>query len=131
MAKCRVSKRLERVESFHVMSLMAEAKKLEAQGYHVIHMELGEPDFSTPAPIVEAGIAALHAGTTHYTPTLGLPALREAIAEFYKIEYQASVEAEQIIITPGSAFGVAVGVNPDGVGWRSSCDCRPGLPQYP
>lgn len=106
MAKCRVSKRLERVESFHVMSLMAEAKKLEAQGYHVIHMELGEPDFSTPAPIVEAGIAALHAGTTHYTPTLGLPALREAIAEFYKIEYQASVEAEQIIITPGSALAL-------------------------
>ena len=106
MAKCRISKRLERVESFHVMSLMAEAKRLEAQGNHVIHMEMGEPDFSTPAPIVEAGIAALQAGITHYTPTLGLPALREAIAEFYKNEYQVSVESEQIIITPGSALAL-------------------------
>lgn len=106
MAKCRISKRLERVESFHVMSLMAEAKKLEALGNHVIHMEMGEPDFSTPAPIVEAGIAALQAGVTHYTPTLGLPALREAIAEFYKNEYQVSVESEQIIITPGSALAL-------------------------
>lgn len=106
MAKCRISKRLERVESFHVMSLMAEAKKLEAQGNHVIHMEMGEPDFSTPEPIVEAGIAALQAGITHYTPTLGLPALREAIAEFYQNEYRVSVESEQIIITPGSALAL-------------------------
>ncbi len=106
MAKCRISKRLERVESFHVMSLMAEAKKLEAQGNHVIHMEMGEPDFSTPAPIVDAGIAALQAGITHYTPTLGLPALREAIADFYENEYQVSVESEQIIITPGSALAL-------------------------
>ncbi len=106
MAKCRISKRLERVESFHVMSLMAEAKKLEAQGNHVIHMEMGEPDFSTPAPIVDAGIAALQAGITHYTPTLGLPALREAIADFYENEYQVSVASEQIIITPGSALAL-------------------------
>ncbi len=106
MAKCRISKRLERVESFHVMSLMAESKKLEAQGNHVIHMEMGEPDFSTPAPIVDAGIAALQAGITHYTPTLGLPALREAIADFYENEYQVSVESEQIIITPGSALAL-------------------------
>ena len=106
MAKCRISQRLERVESFHVMSLMAEAKKLEAQGHLVIHMEMGEPDFSTPAPIVAAGVAALQAGITHYTPTLGLPALREAIADHYMREYQVAVESEQIIITPGSALAL-------------------------
>lgn len=106
MTKCRISKRLEDVDSFHVMSLMAEAKKLAAQGHHVIHMEMGEPDFSTPTPIVEAGIAALQAGITHYTPTLGLPALREAIANFYHHEYRVSIDAEQVVITPGSAMAL-------------------------
>ena len=82
---------------------MAEAKKLDALGHRVIHMEMGEPDFSTPQPIIDAGIHALQSGITHYTPTLGLPALREAIAEFYFKEYQVTVDAEQIVITPGSA----------------------------
>ena len=111
MARCKISDRLKQIESFHVMSLMAEAKQLEAQGHHVIHMEMGEPDFSTPAPIVEAGIAALRAGSTHYTPTLGLPALREAIANFYKYEYRVSVEAQQVIITPGSALALQLVLN--------------------
>ncbi len=111
MTKCKISKRLEQVESFHVMSLMAEAKKLAMQGHHVIHMEMGEPDFSTPKPIVEAGIAALRTGITHYTPTLGLPALREAIANFYRQEYGADVEAEQVIITPGSAMALQLVLN--------------------
>ena len=106
MANCRISKRLEQVESFHVMSVMAEAKKLAAQGHRVIHMEMGEPDFSTPRPIIEAGIAALQSGITHYTPTLGLPALRTAIAEFYQREYQVTVDPEQVIITPGSALAL-------------------------
>ncbi len=103
MAKIKISNKLAQLESFHVMSLMAEAKRLEAQGHDVIHMEMGEPDFSTPKPIIDAGIKALQQGKTHYTPTLGLPALREAIAKFYQREYQAEIEAEQIVVTPGSA----------------------------
>lgn len=103
MAKGKVSRRLQDVNAFHVMSLMAEAKKLDAQGHQVIHMEMGEPDFSTPQPIIDAGIESLRSGITHYTPTLGLPALREAIANFYLQEYGVEVDAEQIIITPGSA----------------------------
>jgi len=99
----KISRRLQNVNSFHVMSLMAEAKKLDAQGHRVVHMEMGEPDFSTPQPIIDAGIESLRSGITHYTPTLGLPALREAIAKFYLQEYQVNVDAEQIIITPGSA----------------------------
>ena len=99
----RISRRLRDVNSFHVMSLMAEAKKLDAQGHQVIHMEMGEPDFSTPQPIIDAGIASLRSGITHYTPTLGLPALREAIANFYSTEYGVAVDPQQIIITPGSA----------------------------
>ena len=106
MAKNKISNKLARLESFHVMSLMAEAKRLEAQGHDVIHMEMGEPDFSTPRPIIDAGIAALEQGITHYTPTLGLPALREAIANFYQREYRVAIETEQIVITPGSAMAL-------------------------
>ena len=111
MAKAKVSKRLQDVNAFHVMSLMAEAKKLDSQGHKVIHMEMGEPDFSTPQPIIDAGIRALQSGITHYTPTLGLPALRDAIADFYFKEYQVSVDVEQIIITPGSATALQLVLN--------------------
>ncbi len=97
---------MRKVEPFHVMSLMAQSKHLRSLGHDVIHMEFGEPDFSTPTPIVEAGINALNEGITHYTPTLGLPALREAIANHYQTEYQVHVDAEQIIITPGSAVAL-------------------------
>ncbi len=108
MAKGKVSKRLQGVNAFHVMSLMAEAKQLDAIGHQVIHMEMGEPDFSTPQPIIEAGIESLRSGITHYTPTLGLPALREAIASFYQNEYHVTVDPEQIVITPGSATALQI-----------------------
>ncbi len=111
MTKVKVSRRLQDVSAFHVMSLMAQAKQLEAQGNQVIHMEMGEPDFSTPQPIIDAGIEALRSGITHYTPTLGLPALREAIASFYLKEYNVAVEAEQIVITPGSATALQLVLN--------------------
>ncbi|QMU60184.1 MAG: aminotransferase class I/II-fold pyridoxal phosphate-dependent enzyme [Gammaproteobacteria bacterium] len=107
----KVSGRLQNVNAFHVMSLMAEAKQLAAQGHQVIHMEMGEPDFSTPQPIIEAGVAALRSGITHYTPTLGLPALREAIANFYITEYRVTVDPEQIVITPGSATALQLVLN--------------------
>jgi len=111
MAKVKVSKRLQGINAFHVMSLMAEAKQLDEQGHQVIHMEMGEPDFSTPQPIIDAGIAALRSGITHYTPTLGLPALREAIASFYLKEHSVSVDPEQIVITPGSATALQLVLN--------------------
>ena len=107
----KISKRLQDVNAFHVMSLMAEAKRLDAQGHEVIHMEMGEPDFSTPQPIIDAGIRALKSGITHYTPTLGLPALREAIAEFYHREYGVSINAEQVVVTPGSATALQLVLN--------------------
>ncbi|MEJ2114936.1 MAG: aminotransferase class I/II-fold pyridoxal phosphate-dependent enzyme [Gammaproteobacteria bacterium] len=107
----KVSRRLQAVSAFHVMSLMAEAKKLDAQGHQVIHMEMGEPDFSTPQPIIDAGVEALQSGITHYTPTLGLPELREAIANFYQNEYGVEVDSEQIVITPGSATALQLVLN--------------------
>jgi aspartate/methionine/tyrosine aminotransferase len=85
------------------MDILARAQALEAAGRDIIHLEIGEPDFATPEPIVEAGIAALRAGHTHYTGALGLPALREAIADFYATRWQATVDPARVIVTPGAS----------------------------
>jgi len=103
MAKSRTAARIDRIEPFHVMAILARAQALEAAGRDVIHLEIGEPDFATPEPVVEAGIAALRAGHTHYTGALGLPALREAIAGFYAGRWQAMVEPARIVVTPGAS----------------------------
>ncbi|MHB1083589.1 MAG: pyridoxal phosphate-dependent aminotransferase [Thiobacillus sp.] len=95
--------RMEGIEPFHAMAILAQAQALEAAGRDIIHLEIGEPDFATPAPIIEAGIAALRAGCTHYTNALGLPALREAIAGFYATRWQAAVDLERIVVTPGAS----------------------------
>ena len=107
-----LAQRMSAIEPFHVMALLARAKVLEAQGRSIIHMEIGEPDFPTPRPVCEAGIRALEQGELFYTPALGLPALREAIAGYYRSRYGVSVAAERIVITPGSsgALLLAMGV---------------------
>tara|TARA_R110002050_G_scaffold1244_5_gene8785 strand:+ start:81951 stop:83129 length:1179 start_codon:yes stop_codon:yes gene_type:complete len=99
----RITKRAQAITPFHVMDILAQAKRLEVQGKDIIHMEVGEPDFDTPQPIIEAGIVALKAGKTHYTPALGLPELREAIATWYETRYQVKVSANRIIVTPGAS----------------------------
>ncbi len=91
------------IEPFHVMAVLARARTLEAQGHDVIHMEIGEPDFTTPEPIVRAGQAALAAGKTGYTPALGLPALREAIAAWYARQYGVNVDPGRVVVTPGGS----------------------------
>ena len=91
------------IQPFHVMDLLARARALEAQGRDIVHMEIGEPDFVTPVPIREAAKRALDAGRTHYTPALGLPALREAISAFYRRDHGVEVPAERIVITPGAS----------------------------
>ncbi len=85
------------------MALLARARQLEAQGRSIVHMEIGEPDFVTPAPIVEAGIKALQDGHTHYTPALGLPELRRAIADHYQTRFGVQVDPARIIVTPGAS----------------------------
>ncbi len=99
----QLARRMEGIAPFHVMALLARARELEAAGRDVVHMEIGEPDFPTPAPIVNAGIQALQQGHHHYTPALGLPALRQAISGFYQQRYGVRVVPERIIITPGSS----------------------------
>ena len=114
-----MTKRAERMRSiqpFHVMALLARARELEAQGRSIIHMEIGEPDFVTPQPVIDAGIRALQDGYTHYTPAVGLQALRERLAEFYQRRYGVAVEPRRIVITPGASAALqlvmAVLVNP-------------------
>lgn len=85
------------------MALLARAKELEAQGRRIIHMEIGEPDFVTPQPIIEAGIAALRSGQVYYTPSSGLPALREAIANWYSMSAGIQISPDRIIVTPGAS----------------------------
>jgi aspartate/methionine/tyrosine aminotransferase len=111
-----LANRMAHIEPFHVMSLLAKARQLEAQGRHIVHMEIGEPDFTTPAPIMRAAANALKKGFTHYTPAIGLLSLREKIAEHYFRKYGASVSPQQIIITPGASgalmLSLGVLVNP-------------------
>ncbi|MCX2919000.1 pyridoxal phosphate-dependent aminotransferase [Stenotrophomonas rhizophila] len=97
------SRRSQEIEPFHVMSLLARAQALEQAGHDVIHLEIGEPDFTTAAPIVRAGQAALAAGHTRYTAARGLPALREAIAGFYQDRYQVQIDPQRILVTPGGS----------------------------
>ena len=74
--------RTKDIEPFHVMALLARAKELEAQGKKIIHMEIGEPDFPTPQPIVNAAIESIKEGNVHYTSALGLPSLRDSNSNF-------------------------------------------------
>lgn len=107
-----IAARMADIEPFHVMDILARARALEAAGRDIVHMEIGEPDFDTPATVREAAKQALDAGHTHYTPAVGLPALRQAISSFYQDEYGVAVAAERIIVTPGAsgALLLALGV---------------------
>jgi aspartate/methionine/tyrosine aminotransferase len=97
------ARRMAHIQPFHVMALLARARELEAQGRSIVHMEIGEPDFPTPAPIVAAGQQALAAGSTRYTPALGLPALRKAISGYYRDRHGVTVDPGRIIVTPGAS----------------------------
>ncbi len=97
------SRRSHEIAPFHVMSLLARAQALEQAGHDVIHLEIGEPDFTTAEPVVRAGQAALAAGHTRYTAARGLPALRQAISGFYRSHYGLDVDPERILVTPGGS----------------------------
>lgn len=99
----RWANRLADIQPFHVMALLGRAQAMAAAGRDIIHLEVGEPDFPTPSPIVAAGQAALARGETFYTPSLGLPALREAIAQWYAVRFGVSVQPSQVVVTPGAS----------------------------
>ncbi len=90
------------------MDLVARAQALDQMGRDVVHMEVGEPDFPTPAPIVEAGQRALAEGRTRYTAAAGLPQLREALARHYQEHESVEVRPERIVVTPGASGALQV-----------------------
>jgi aspartate/methionine/tyrosine aminotransferase len=102
----RTARRAAEIEPFEVMDVLSRAQALERAGRRVVHMEIGEPDFTAPAPVVEAGIRAMRDGRTAYTATLGLTSLREAISAHYEKKFRARVSPERIAITCGASGGL-------------------------
>ena len=98
-----VSKRANDISAFIVMDVLEKACEMASQGEDVIHLEVGEPDFDTPACVKAAACEALDQGFTHYTHSLGLLELREAICTYYKDSYGVHIDPEQILVTSGSS----------------------------
>ena len=98
-----VSTKAQQIPPFIVMDVLEKAQELERSGEHIIHLEVGEPDFDTPECISEAGYRAICDGKTHYTHSLGLIELREAIAEDYWKKYRVKVSPEQILVASGTS----------------------------
>ena len=95
--------RAKEIESFKVMDLLKRAKQLDAEGFDVIHMEAGEPDFGTAPRVKEAAHQAIDQGLTQYTPAAGIPELRQAIARFYELRYGLKIDASRVIVTSGAS----------------------------
>ncbi|MET0209030.1 MAG: pyridoxal phosphate-dependent aminotransferase [Burkholderiaceae bacterium] len=101
--RARLAARVAEIAPFHVMEVQTAARALEAAGRSIVHMEIGEPDFPTPAPVIEAAHRAIAAGGVYYTSALGLPELRTAIAAHYATHYGVEVAPERVIVTAGSS----------------------------
>jgi len=97
------SKRTEEITSFIVMDVLEKASEMECQGQDVIHLEVGEPDFDTPDCVKEAACRAINDGFTHYTHSLGLLELREAICQYYRDTYRVEVSPDQVLVTSGTS----------------------------
>ena len=111
-----LARRVGEIAPFQVMVILARARALEAAGRSIIHMEIGEPDFATPGPVRAAGARAVEQGNIFYTPALGMPELRRAIAGFYRTRYGVELSADRVIVTPGASgallLAMAALVNP-------------------
>ena len=110
------AQRMERLGTESAFEVLTRAKALEAKGREIIHLEIGEPDFDTPAHVIEAGVKALRDGQTHYTPSAGIPAAREAIAHHISHSRGVEVQPAQVVITPGAKpimfFAILALLNP-------------------
>jgi aspartate/methionine/tyrosine aminotransferase len=121
---------MARLGTESAFEVLAKARAVEAAGKHVVHLEIGEPDFPTPPHVIEAGIEALQRGATHYTPPAGIPELREAIADHAGRERGLAIDPAEVVVTPGAKpvmfFGLVALVNP---GDEVVCP-DPGFPIY-
>jgi len=98
----RFAERMDRLGTEGAFEVLARARRLEATGRHIVHLEIGEPDFATPDNITEAAVSALHAGYTHYTPAGGIMEAREAVARFVSSRLGIEAEPTEVVLTPGS-----------------------------
>ena len=98
----KLATRMSRLGTETAFDVLVKARALEAQGREIVHLEIGEPDFDTPANIVEAAVRALREGQTHYTPSAGIPQLREAIAEEISTTRGIEINPDQVVVTPGA-----------------------------
>ena len=98
----KLAERMSRLGTETAFDVLVKARALEAQGRDVVHLEVGEPDFETPENIVEAAVGALHHGATKYTPSAGIPELREAIARHISATRHIPVTPGQVVVTPGA-----------------------------
>jgi len=98
----KFAERMTRLGTEGAFEVLARARKLEAEGKKIVHLEIGEPDFSTPDNIIEAGISALQNGYTHYTPAGGIKEVREAVANFVSRMLKCEVDASEVVLVPGS-----------------------------
>jgi aspartate/methionine/tyrosine aminotransferase len=98
-----IAKRAQEIAPFLAMEVLERAVELEAKGDHIVHLEVGEPDFSTPACIQEAAARAVKEGKTKYTHSLGILPLREAIAQHYHAKYRVEVSPDRILVTAGTS----------------------------
>jgi (5-formylfuran-3-yl)methyl phosphate transaminase len=106
-----ISRKAQEIHPFLAMDMLERAQAIEREtGVNIIHLEVGEPDFDTPPAIIDAAIRAMRNGETHYTHSLGLPELREAIAAWYHAQYCVSISPEQIIVTSGSSPAILLGL---------------------
>jgi aspartate aminotransferase len=100
--KTRIAKRMQGVRGEAAFEMLSRANELERQGRSIIHLEIGEPDFDTPEPIVTSAIEWLKKGATHYSPTAGVIELREAIAQHLSSKHPATIDPKNVLITPGA-----------------------------
>jgi aspartate/methionine/tyrosine aminotransferase len=106
-----LSKRSNQLSPFHVMDILAQANLLSQQGKTIYHLEIGEPDFPTAECIINSGIEALKQFKTHYTPALGLPELRNAVAEYYDRKFSVKINPQRIVITPGASGAIQLAIS--------------------
>jgi aspartate aminotransferase len=97
----RLASRMSRLGTETAFEVLNRARQLEKQGKEIIHLEIGEPDFDTPANVIEAGVDALHKGWTHYGPAAGLPDLRQTIADYVSRTRGVPVSSEEVVVVPG------------------------------
>jgi aspartate aminotransferase len=97
----QLARRMSRLGTETAFEVLNKARALERQGKSIIHLEIGEPDFDTPANVIEAGVDALHKGWTHYGPSAGLPELRQTIADYVSRTRSVKISPEEVVVVPG------------------------------